>query len=311
LSTQTKSIDLIYSETIADNLSDSFAVGKVVKVRIISVDTEPTRIVASIRQAGANFKSPVTDISDVEIGNIVEGVVSEIHKENVLLTLQPTQVRALISFKNMANHHATSAAQVRASLKEGAKMEELVVVSRNPEKGFVIVSYRPKAKVSLPAKGSLSMSSVVIDQMVGGRVTRHTRNGAYVKLTTRIGGILHPTDASDDYDTGTPFPPIDFVLKATVIGIDTTKDQLTLSTRHSRMYPDQNKPVTDRVINSVADLQTGQTIRGFIKNVAEHGLFVALGREVDARVQIKELFDEVCDRHHCGTLAPHCYLAVR
>jgi len=34
-------------------------------------------------------------------------------------------------------------------------------------------------------------------------------------------------------------------------------------------------------------------VRGFIKSIVEHGLFVMLGRGIDARVQIKELFDEV------------------
>ena len=239
----------------------------------------------------------VTNIGGVEIGDTVEGIVSEIHKEHVLLILQPTAVRALISFKNMANHHSTSPTELRESLKEGAKLEGLIVVSRNPEKGFVFVAHKPRVKIPLTAKGSLSMSTVALGQMVGGRVISHTRNGAYVKLSTRLGGTLHPTDTCDNYETGTPFPAIDFILKAAVIGIDNDKRQLVLSTRHSRMYPDQHKPVTDRDIESVADLKVGDTIRGFIKNIAEHGLFVTLGRDVDARVQIKELFDEVCDHN--------------
>ena len=52
-------------------------------------------------------------------------------------------------------------------------------------------------------------------------------------------------------------------------------------------------PVMDKVINNLDDLQVGSTVRGFIKSVAEHCLFVNLGRGIDARVQIKELFDEV------------------
>jgi rRNA biogenesis protein RRP5 len=242
-----------------------------------------------------NYKSPMVDISSVEISNIVDAVVTEIHKENAWLTLQPTKVRALISLKNMANHRSTTLPQLRASLKEGDKLEGLIVVSRNPEKGIVIVAHRPTTQLSLPAKGTLSMSTVTIGQVVGGRVTRHTRNGAFVKLTTRIGGILHPTDVSDNYETGTPFPAIDTILKAVVIGIDVDKQQLALSTRHSRMYPDKDKPVADRDITSVSDLQAGDTVRGFIKHIAEHGLFVTLAQDLDARVQIKELFDEVGD----------------
>jgi len=280
-----------YSESPTGKLSDSFDVGKVVKVRVLSVDLELPRIVASIRQAGS---ISIPDISTVEIGNIVEGKVSEIHKDNAILSLQPTQVRALISLKNLANHRSITLAQLRASLNQGAKLEGLVVVSRYPERGFVIVANGPKAKISLPAKSTLSMDTIGVGQMVGGRVTRHARNGALVKLNAHIGGILHPTDTSDNYESGSIFPAVDSVLKAIVVSIDRARNQLMLSTRHSRMYPDQHKPVVDREINNITDLQPGDTVRGFIKNVAEHGLFVTLGREVDARVQIKELFDEVC-----------------
>jgi rRNA biogenesis protein RRP5 len=40
-------------------------------------------------------------------------------------------------------------------------------------------------------------------------------------------------------------------------------------------------------------LHVGQALRGFIKSVTEHGLFVTIGRNLDARIQIRELFDEV------------------
>lgn len=141
------------------------------------------------------------------------------------------------------------------------------------------------------------MDTVTIGQIVGGRVTRHTRHGTLVKLSGRIGGALHATDTCDDYDAGTPFPAIDSILKAAVVGIDQAKRQLTLSTRPSKIYPKQTNPIVDREIDSVSDLQVGDSVRGYIKSVVDHGLFVTVGRDIDARVQIRELFDEVrCSR---------------
>ncbi|RDB29525.1 rRNA biogenesis protein RRP5 [Hypsizygus marmoreus] len=280
------------SESHVNKLSEAFPVGRVVKVRVISVEPEAARIIASIRQAASTFKSPVTDISAVEIGNIVEATVSEIHKDNVVLTLQPTQVRALISLKNLANHRSLSVPQLRVILKIGEKLDDLVVVTRNTEKSFVIVASKPKNREALPSKGTLSLESITIGQIVGGRVTRHTRHGALIKIAAHIGGILHPTDTSDDFEAGVSSPPIDSIIKATVVGIDMGRKQLTLSTRHSRMYPDQVKAVVDREISDLKDLHAGETVRGFIKSVAEHGLFVTIGRDIDARVQIRELFDE-------------------
>lgn len=263
-------------------------------MRITAVELDQGRIIASIRQGSS--KAVVSDIGSIEIGNIVEGVISEIHKDNIILTLQPSNVRALMSLKNLANHRSLSLPQLRAILNAGDKLEDLVVVTRNTEKGFVIVANKPKAKAALPPKGTaLTIQNITIGQIVGGRVIRHTRHGALVKVTSQIGGTLHPTETSDNYDAGTPFPAIDTILKAVVIGVDQTKMQLTLSMRHSKMYPDQVKEVVDHQINGISDLQAGQVIRGYIKSIAEHGLFVTVGRDVDTRVQIRELFDEVSD----------------
>ncbi|KAG6817708.1 hypothetical protein H0H87_004499 [Tephrocybe sp. NHM501043] len=279
------------SETPLHSLVDTFPVGRVVRVRITALEPEQSRIIASVRQASSSFKA-TADISAVEIGNIVQATVSEIHKDNVVLTLQPTQVRGLISLKNLANHRTLSVAQLCASLKAGDVLEDLVVVTRNPEKGFVIVASKPKAREALPSKSVLSMDTITIGQLVGGRVTRHTRNGTLIKLNAHVGGILHPTDISDDYEVGVPFPPIDSLVKATVIDIDQSRKQVALSTRQSKMHPDQPHNVVDRDINDINELHPGDTVRGFIKSVAEHGLFVTVGRDLDARVQIRELFDE-------------------
>lgn len=281
------------SETTISSLPQAFPVGKVVQVRIISHDPGSGRIAASIRQASANFKDAIAAIQDVEIGHSVEGVVSEIQKEKAVVTLKPTQVRALLSLNNLANRRGVAVAQLRSSLKVGDKLADLVVTSRNPEKGFVLVATKPKEKEAILQKHALTLETVQIGQIVGGRVIRHIRAGALVKLTSRISGILHPTDVSDDYESGTPFPPADIIIKAAVIAIDTEKRTLTLSTRRSVMNPAEHEPVADPVIGDISDLKVGSTVRGFIKSVVEHGLFVTLGRNVDARVQIKELFDDV------------------
>ncbi|KAK7468703.1 rRNA biogenesis protein rrp5 [Stygiomarasmius scandens] len=279
------------SEESIQDLSKLYSIGKVVKVRIISVDKEQRTIVASIRQSGNTFKAFSDDISNVEIGSIVEGEVVEIHKENAVLALQPTRICALISIKNLANHRGVTPAQLRVTLKAGEKLEDLVLVSKNIEKNLVIVANKPKTKTSL-AKGALSIDTVAVGQVVGGRVIHHTRHGSLIKLPSHIGGLLHPTDVSDDYASANPFPSPETILKAAVISVDKDKKQLMLSTRQSRLYPNQSTDVVDREINDINDLHVGQTVRGFIKSVAEHGLFVTIGRNIDARVQIRELFDE-------------------
>ncbi|KAI9461178.1 nucleic acid-binding protein [Russula earlei] len=279
-------------ENLVGPLSSSFAVGKPVKVRIISVNPEKRNITASIRRTAPSFDIKTADISAVEIGSNVEGIVTEIHKDNALLSLKQSNIRALLSLKNLANHRNLSIPQLRTSLKVGEELNDLVVVTRNPEKGIVIVASRPKTKPTLDRKRVLKIDTVEIGQLVGGRVLRHFHSGTVLKFSGKITGTLHPTDASDDYETGVPFPVLDSIVKAAVISFDKDKKQLVVSARVSRTTPDDHPPIVDREICGIEELKVGETVRGFVKSIPEHGLFVTLGRSIDARVQIKELFDE-------------------
>jgi rRNA biogenesis protein RRP5 len=240
------------------------------------------------------------DITGIDVGDTVQGEIAEIHKENIILKLQPTQARALLSSKNLANHRNVSLAQLQVRLKVGEKLDGLIVVARNPDKNLVIVANKPQAKSALPSKSSLTVESATLGQTIIGRVTHHSPRGTLLKINSHLGGLLHPTDTSDDYDIGNAFPPLDSIIKASVIQIHTDKKQLVLSTRSSRMQPDKNSNIVDREIKGVEDLQVGDVVRGFIKSVMEHGLFVTIARGVDARVQIKELFNEVT--HRIGVL---------
>jgi len=157
----------------------------------------------------------------------------------------------------------------------------------------VIVANAPQTKATLLSKNSLTIDSVTVGQIVGGRVTRHVHHGTLVKVTTHMGGIIHPTDVSDNFDASNPYLAIDSLVRAAIVAVDKDRRQVTLSTRQSKVRPDQAVQIVDREISQVSDLAVGDTVRGFIKNVAEHGLFVTIGRNVDARVQIRELFDEV------------------
>jgi rRNA biogenesis protein RRP5 len=250
-------------------------------------------MLASIRQASASFGSSLTEIEGSEVGHVVDGEVADVHKDNVVLTLKPSQIRALLSLANLANHRGSTISQLRASLKKGQMLQGLVIVSRNAQKGFVIVASKARTSSQIEHKGAVSWDVVHPEQIVGGRVVGHSHRGATVKLGPNVTAILHSTDCLDDYDAGQACPAINTILKATVLSVDQDNRQIYLSTRPSRMHADEDRDVVDREVNNVREVKEGETIRGFVKSVAEHGLFVSLGRTVDARVQIKELFDDV------------------
>ncbi|KAI6107499.1 hypothetical protein EDD16DRAFT_98887 [Pisolithus croceorrhizus] len=195
------------SETGA-KLTDAFTPGKIAKVRVIAVYKDTQHIVASIRQATSAFTPTVTDVSSLSVGDTVQGAVVELQKANIILSLQPSEARAHLSFVTLANIRGTTIPELRTSLKPGAIIDSLMVTS--VEEGFVIVG---KPESPKKPKAKLSMDAVTVGQIVRGRVIRHGRFGAQAKLTARITGSLHPTDACDDYEVGNPFPAVGSALQ--------------------------------------------------------------------------------------------------
>ena len=111
----------------------------------------------------------------------------------------------------------------------------------------------------------------------------HGGYAAIIGNATR--GRIAWTDWSDDYSANRPKVGDDLMAK--VIGIDHAKAWLDLSSRQSDLNEQSQENIQDLRVQTISGLQQGQSIRGFVVNIANSGLFVSLGRTVTARVQIK------------------------
>ncbi|KAJ2821527.1 rRNA biogenesis protein rrp5, partial [Coemansia sp. 'formosensis'] len=123
-------------------------------------------------------------------------------------------------------------------------------------------------------------------------------NGKAPRIT-RVNGSVDAHNAADELSTK-PFSSYAAgkLLEAVVLWVNTdTKDghiKVGLSLRPSVLDPIKFPPsgATDPVISSVADVNVGQVVRGYIKKTSEVGCFVSLGRDVVGRALISELSDE-------------------
>lgn len=296
------------------NLHSIFFVGKPVSVRITSVDPSAEKIVASVRQA---LPSALAAIS-LEVGDTVSGQVSQVHAEQIALSLIPSQITALLSLSNLSNHRGQGIDEVRKALKVGEKIDDLVVISKDVEKGLMIVANKRSAKskptatsTASPKRGmsvsaSLkSMEDINPGQILPGRVMEFTPQGTVVQLTPHLRGRVHPCDSTDDFEeiaSGTGVLQDDAEVVCYVLKSNLATRIIDLSTRKSRVEPDTAGEVVDREIAKLEDVKAGMSVRGVVKNISQHGVFVALGRGVTARVMIKELFDEVSLHVTIGTI---------
>ncbi|KAG9054803.1 rRNA biogenesis protein rrp5 [Serendipita sp. 407] len=304
------------TETFTQTLDQQFHVGQAVKVQIIDIKSETSLPVASILKATRSEEVQLgADMSNIDPSQPVCGIVHDIHQDNVVLKLTPTNVTALLSIRSLARSRQITVEQLRITLDVGDKIDNLTVAVKNEEKGIVIVNIKSKSNKERDKKGIKgldktakgpeneeqksqrrqpgSFEDLKIGQILWGTVSKHTSRGAIVKMPTRLFAKLHMTEISDDYSS-VILPPIGDSVKVAIIAIDTANKSIQVSTRASQLYSQSEGQISapDPRISDAETLKIGQSVRGFVTNVAEQDLFIALSPTLDARVQRRELFDE-------------------
>ncbi|WFD29443.1 rRNA biogenesis protein rrp5 [Malassezia sp. CBS 17886] len=256
--------------------------GKVAKVRVTALDADTGRVVASVRQATPAYLAKL-DVGAVDIGTRVSARVAAVHEGVVILELVPAGTRALLALPRLASARGTDVAALRASLHEGDVLDDLYAIDKNADKGLVVLgTHAPKTP------GTPGVST-------GGRHTARIleRDDKQLACVARIGdgcrARLHVTECHDDLAHAALPAPGDTV---SCVVLDTRRGgrEADISLRASRMDPAVR--AADPAVDSAAQLSEGMVLRGFLKAVTDKGAYVALGRRTDARVMIKELFDE-------------------
>lgn len=284
------------SDAYITDLKTAVYEGKPVKVKITSVDRDSEKMFASIRQATPSAVANHT----VEIDDVVEAEIINVHQDQVVLKLLPSQRRAILALGNLAHHRNVKISSLKTTLKAGEKLEDLVVVAKNDDTGLVIVANKPKSTDGSETTSNggiskgLTMASLKPGQVLPARVSKKNAQGYFLSIAKNVVGRLHPTDMADDF---AKLPEINQgdIVKCCVVKVDAANRLLDLSTRPSRVDAagsSGKSVIVDREVEAYSDLKPGQKCRGIVKNIGKTGLYVSLGRTITARVMIKELFDE-------------------
>ncbi|KAK5059685.1 hypothetical protein LTR84_009568 [Exophiala bonariae] len=160
------------------------------------------------------------------------------------------------------------------------------VISVDVEKNRLDLSAKSDSAAS-----SLSLESISAGLVLPGRVTRISDRNIVVQLSDQVVGVVDLIDMADDYNESNPakYEKND-VLRVCVLKVDAPNKKVTLSVRPSKALS-SSFPVTDPEITSVKQLAVNDVVRGFIRNVADKGVFVTLGHGVTAFVRVSNLSD--------------------
>ncbi|KAF7689557.1 hypothetical protein HF521_012910 [Silurus meridionalis] len=112
------------------------------------------------------------------------------------------------------------------------------------------------------------------------------QKGLFLNLPFGNSGTACITDLSDDYENA----PLEQykegqMVRCCIIGEEHGKFQVSL--RLSRIHSGKFLKVKDVDISAASELQEGQIIQGYIKNVGEMGIFIRLSRSVTGRVKFQ------------------------
>ena len=139
--------------------------------------------------------------------------------------------------------------------------------------------------------GTLTFSDVKAGMVLPGRVTKVTERQVIVQLGDAVLGSVHLVDLADDYSTADPTVyHRNQTIRVCVKSVDTPNKRIALSTRPSKVLS-SSSPVKDPDISSISQLKVNDIYRGFIKNVADNGVFISLASNVTGYIRITDLSD--------------------
>lgn len=151
-----------------------------------------------------------------------------------------------------------------------------------------------KGRLDLSAKkhsDKLSLDELSTGMILPGRVTKVTEKQVIMQLSDTIVGAVNLIDLADDYSKANPTVyRKNEVLRACVVAIDKSNKKISLSLRPSKVLS-SSLPVQDPEITSIKQLKVNDVVRGFVRRVADSGLFVALGNNVTAYVRVSDMSD--------------------
>ncbi|KJX99286.1 rRNA biogenesis protein RRP5 [Zymoseptoria brevis] len=140
--------------------------------------------------------------------------------------------------------------------------------------------------------GPLTLQDLKPGMVLPARVTKVNERSVFVEIADNLAGPVPLVELSDDYEqVNTAQYNKNDIVRVCVLGVDLPNKRAFLSMRPSKVLS-SSLPVKDPHVNDVSQLKVGDVVRGFVKQVADKGVFVTLGARTDALVRISDLSDQ-------------------
>ena len=141
------------------------------------------------------------------------------------------------------------------------------------------------------SSSSLTLKELSINMVLPGRITKVTERQIIVQLSETVSAPIHLIDLADDYAKADPTTfEKHQTIRVWIKDIDISNKKITLSSRPSKVLS-SSLPVKDPDVGSISQLRLNDIRRGFIKSVANNGVFVSLASNITAFIRVSDLSD--------------------
>ncbi|KAL4878878.1 hypothetical protein BJY04DRAFT_220710 [Aspergillus karnatakaensis] len=220
-------------------------------------------------------------LEQVKAGSSWFGFVNNIGDDFFWISLSPN-VRGRLRFVD-ATDDLSILADVEKQFPIGCAMK-FHVTSVDAAKGHIDLSARE-------GSDKLTFDDLSVGMILPTRVTRVTDRQVIMQLNNTLVGAVDLINMADDFSKADPHTyQKNEVVRSCIIGVDKSNQKIYLSLRPSKVLS-SSLPVQDPEYTSVKQVKVNDVIRGFVRRVADGGLFVTVGHDLAAFVRISELSD--------------------
>lgn len=130
---------------------------------------------------------------------------------------------------------------------------------------------------------------VEVGETVPGKIKKIADSYLILELVQKKKAFCYITEALPNYDNklNAVYYPGE-VVSSTIISYDTDSHKYIVSLRRNFT----KDKVKDKQVLTIEDIKVGDLIRGFVKNINDHGVYVSLGADIFALVRISDLSDD-------------------
>ena len=294
------------SESFIQNPAEHFRPGQVVKVRILSVDAEAQRMTVSCKDAASFGNDKQQALVDLKPGTFVNGTVSEKTTTGLVVELQPSNLKAILSVDHLTDGSLAKSENAFKKLRIGQTLNDLLVLRKDEIKRQIRLSSKPElVKASRNGSFLKAFEDAKEGVEVIGYVNNITSTGVFVNFAGDLSALALKQHLTDDAQLLPDFGlRRDQTLMARILSIDFNQRRFLLTTRPVDQATDgggnakntSSDPVLSDSVNksstSQADFILGKIAKARINSVKDTQVNVQLADGVQGRVDVSSVYDD-------------------